>query len=54
MPAAEQGPTARTLCGPVQLSESLALRTLASVSGFAPCRMVAAVVFTYAQPPTAN
>ena len=36
------------------MSESLALRTLPSVSGFAPWRMVAAVLYTHAQPPTAN
>ena len=38
----------------VQLSERLALRTLASVSVFAPRRMVTAVLYTHTQQPMAN
>ena len=52
MSAEEQGPTARNLYGPVQLSEGLASRTLTSVSVLAPWRMVAAVLYTHAQTPT--
>ena len=44
--AEEQGPTARTLKGPVQLSASLALSTLASVLAFTPWRMVEAELYT--------
>ena len=36
--------SAEILDDPVQLSESFALRTLASVPALAPCRMVAAVL----------
>ena len=46
--AAEQGPTARTLYRPVQLSASFALSTLASVFAFTPWRMVGAELHTYA------
>ena len=41
---AGEGPTANILNGSVQLNESFALRTLASVSALARCRMVAAVL----------
>ena len=54
MSAGVLGPTARTLLGPVQLNESLDLRTLASVSVFAPWRVVATVLCTHTQPLTAN
>ena len=43
---------ATTLYGPVQLSASLALSTLASVLAFTTWRMVEAERFTHAQPPT--
>ena len=36
------------------MSESLILGILASVSVFAPWKMVAAVLYTHAQPPTEN
>ena len=36
------------------MGENLALRTLTFVSVFAPWRMVAAVLYTHTQPPTAN
>ena len=39
-----EGPTAKILKGPVQLSDSFSLRTLASVPDLAPWRMVAAVL----------
>ena len=39
-----EGPTAKIFNGLVQMSESFALRTLASVPILAPCRMVAAVL----------
>ena len=39
-----EGPTAKILKGPVHLSDSFSLRTLASVSYLAPQRMVAAVL----------
>ena len=48
------GPIARTLLGPFQVSESLALRTLASVSVFAPWRVVATVLYTHTQRPKTN
>ena len=54
MSAEEQGPTARTLQEPDQLSESLAMRTWASVSGFEPWRMAVAVLYIHAKPPTMN
>ena len=49
--AAEQGPTTRILYGPVQLSASLALSTLASVFAFTPWWMVEAELYFHAQPP---
>ena len=52
--AAEQGPNARIVDGPVQLSASLALSTLASVFAFTPWRMVEAELYTHAQPPVAK
>ena len=52
--AALQGPTARILYGPVQLSASLALSTLVSVFAFTPWRMVEAELHTHAQPPEAK
>ena len=39
-----EGPTAKALKGPVQLSDSFSLRALASVPDLAPWRMVAAVL----------
>ena len=39
-----EGPTAKTLKGPVQSSDSFALRTLAPVPNLVPWRMVAAVL----------
>ena len=54
MSAEKQGPTTRIFQGLVQLSESLVVRTLASVSVLAPWRMVAVVLYTHAQPPTTN
>lgn len=35
-----EGPTAKTLNGPVQVGESIAFRTLASVPDCIPCRIV--------------
>ena len=52
--AEKQGPTTRNLWAPVQLSESLALRTLASACVFAPRWTVAVVLYTHAQSQTVN
>ena len=52
--AEEQGPTARTLQGAVQLTASLALSTLASMLAFTPWRTMEAELYTHAQPPTTN
>ena len=50
--AAEQGKTARILCGTIQLSASLASSTLASVLIFTPWLMIEAEMYTHAQPST--
>ena len=51
---ASEQPSARILSGPVKLSASLALNTLASVLAFTPWRMVEAELYTQAQPPVAK
>ena len=48
--AAKHGPTARIFYGPVQLSASLALSTLASVFAFTPWQVVEAELYTHTQP----
>ena len=45
-------PTSKILNGPVQLSNTFILWTMASVPDLAPWRMVAAVLYIHTQPPT--
>ena len=51
--AAEEGPTTTIVKGPDQFQEKFPLRTLLSAPLRSPCRMVAAVLYTYTQPPAA-
>ena len=51
---ADERPTAIILKGPVQLRESFSLRTLSSAPLRSPCRVVAAVLYAYTQPPATH